>query len=114
MKQTRRGFLQWLLGLVPLLTGFLGQFRARGATTAETPIATSQSELTFLIFGDWGRGGEFHQRDVANEMGLAAAKRRCRFIVSVGDNFYEKGVQSAVDPSTIPEPRYMRRGYRSG
>jgi tartrate-resistant acid phosphatase type 5 len=26
------------------------------------------------------------------------AKRHCRFIVSVGDNFYEKGVQSAVDP----------------
>jgi hypothetical protein len=76
MKQTRRGFLQWLLGLFPLLTGFFGQFRARGATTAETPIATSQSELTFLIFGDWGRGGEFHQRDVASQMGLAAAKRR--------------------------------------
>jgi hypothetical protein len=26
--------------------------------------------------GYQGRGGEFHQRDVANEMGLAAAKRR--------------------------------------
>jgi tartrate-resistant acid phosphatase type 5 len=100
MKQTRRGFLQWLLGLFPLLTGFFGQFRARGRTTAETPIAVepSRSELTFLIFGDWGRGGEFHQRDVANQMGLVAAKRRCRFIVSVGDNFYEKGVQSASDP----------------
>jgi acid phosphatase len=81
-----------------VLTGFLSQFKARGATTAETPIAASRSELTFLIFGDWGRGGEFHQRDVGNQMGLAAAKRQCRFIVSVGDNFYEKGVQGAADP----------------
>jgi len=100
MKQTRRNFLQWLFGLFPLCTGFFAQFRARGATTVETPIAAepSRSELTFLIFGDWGRGGEFHQRDVADQMGLAATRRRCRFIVSVGDNFYEKGVQSANDP----------------
>ena len=100
MKQTRRGFLQWLAGLFPLFTGFFGQFRARGATTAETPIAVepSRSELTFLIFGDWGREGGFHQRDVASQMGLAAAKLGCRFIVSVGDNFYENGVQSATDP----------------
>ena len=100
MKQTRRHFLQWLLGLFPVFIGFFSQFRARGATTADIPTASEpgRSELTFLIFGDWGRGGEFHQRDVANQMGLAATKRRCRFIVSVGDNFYEKGVQSAADP----------------
>jgi tartrate-resistant acid phosphatase type 5 len=100
MKQTRRNFLQWLFGLFPLFTGLFGQFRSRGATTAEPPITVdpSRSELTFLIFGDWGRGGAFHQRDVANQMGLAAEKRPSRFIVSVGDNFYEKGVQSAADP----------------
>ncbi|MBV8277027.1 MAG: metallophosphoesterase, partial [Verrucomicrobia bacterium] len=100
MKQTRRNFLQWLFGLFPLFTGLFAQFRARGATTAAIPIAveSNRAELTFLIFGDWGRGGEFHQRDVANQMGLAAEKRHCRFIVSVGDNFYEKGVESAVDP----------------
>jgi acid phosphatase len=100
MKQTRRSFLEWLLGLFPVLTGFLGQFRARGATTSNIQIVSesSRSELAFLIFGDWGRGGEFHQHDVANQMGSAAAKLGCRFIVSVGDNFYENGVQSATDP----------------
>ena len=100
MKQTRRNFLQWLFGFLPLFTGLFSQFRARGATTADIPTASEpgRSELTFLIFGDWGRGGEFHQSDVANQMGLAATKRRCRFIVSVGDNFYEKGVRSADDP----------------
>ena len=99
MKQTRRNFLQWLFGLAPLFTGLFSQFRARGATTSNIPIASgpNRSELTFLIFGDWGRGREFHQSDVANQMGLAAGKLGCRFIVSVGDNFYEKGVQSATD-----------------
>lgn len=100
MKQTRRNFLQWLVGLFPFLTGLFGLFRARGGVVAERLVAAESAspELTFLIFGDWGRGGEFHQRDVANQMGVAAAKRRCRCIVSVGDNFYEKGVQSATDP----------------
>src|SRR5260221_11005803 len=100
MKQTRRNFLQWLFGLFPFLTGLLGLFRARGGVLAERMVAdqSSSPDLTFLIFGDWGREGEFHQRDVAKQMGLAAARRRCRFIVSVGDNFYEKGVQSATDP----------------
>ena len=66
----------------------------------ETPVVadSSSSDLTFLVFGDWGRGGDFHQRDIADQMGLTAAKRHCRFIVSVGDNFYEKGVQTATDP----------------
>jgi tartrate-resistant acid phosphatase type 5 len=100
MKQSRRNFLQWLFGWLPLITGLFGLFRARGGTVAETPVVAepSSSDLTFLIFGDWGRGGDFHQRDVANQMGLAATKRHCRFLVSVGDNFYEKGVQTVTDP----------------
>ena len=100
MKQTRRNFLQWLFGLFPFLPWFFALFQARGEAVAGRFVAaaSSSTDLTFLIFGDWGRGGEFHQRDVANQMGLAAAKRRCRFVVSVGDNFYEKGVQSATDP----------------
>jgi hypothetical protein len=38
---------------------------------AETPVVAepSSSDLTFLGFGDWGRGGDFHQRDVAEQMG---------------------------------------------
>ena len=56
------------------------------------------SGLTFLAVGDWGRDGASHQRDVAGQMGLAAHRAGCRFIVSTGDNFYENGVQSARDP----------------
>ena len=100
MKQTRRTFLEWLFGLFPLATGLFRPFKARGAgSLTEIPVVASPETkpLSFVIFGDWGRGGEFHQRDVATQMGLAAADRHCRFIVSVGDNFYEKGVQSATD-----------------
>lgn len=100
MKQSRRNFLQWLIGLFPLVRSLFAPRRARAGTITETPVVTEPSppDLCFLIFGDWGRGGDFHQRDVANQMGLAAAQRHGRFIVSVGDNFYESGVQTATDP----------------
>lgn len=65
--------------------------------------ALSQGEpdappLTFLAIGDWGRGGEFSQRDVAKQMGAFAERTPVRFIVSTGDNFYEYGVTSSTDP----------------
>jgi len=100
MKQTRRTFLQWLLGLsqLNLLVSFFkpGKLRAAAPDTKSGRDA-EQSDLRFLIFGDWGRDGQFHQTDVATQMGLAAAARKCRFIISVGDNFYDKGVQTATD-----------------
>src|SRR5260370_27327077 len=98
MKQTRRNFLQWLFGLFPFLTGLFGLFQARGGVLAERRVVDQSSSpaLTLLIFGDWGRGGEFHQRDVTNQMGLAAAKRRCRFFVCVGDDVYGICVQVAA------------------
>lgn len=52
----------------------------------------------FLAVGDWGRDGAQHQGDVAGQMGRTAHALGSRFVVSVGDNFYENGVQSASDP----------------
>ncbi len=52
----------------------------------------------FLVVGDWGRNGTSHQREVAAQMGYAADRLHSRFVISVGDNFYEDGVQSASDP----------------
>jgi len=100
MKQTRRTFLQWLLGLsqLNLLVSFFNPGKLRAATSdTKSGRGAEQSDLRFLIFGDWGREGQFHQTDVATQMGLAAAARKCRFIISVGDNFYDKGVQTATD-----------------
>jgi acid phosphatase len=74
---------------------------AAAATVAVLPsrsIAAAAPGLSFLVVGDWGRNGSQHQSDVATQMGLAAASLDSRCIISVGDNFYEDGVQSATDP----------------
>ena len=54
--------------------------------------------LNFLLVGDWGRHGENHQQEVATQMGLTAKAANSRFIISVGDNFYDNGVKSVDDP----------------
>jgi len=57
------------------------------------------ASLNFLAVGDWGRDGEFHQRDVARHMGESAQELGARFVISVGDNFYEDGVAGVDDPA---------------
>lgn len=57
-----------------------------------------ENSINFLVIGDWGRNGEFHQKDVAHQMGLAATKNHTSFILSMGDNFYPDGVISTTDP----------------
>jgi tartrate-resistant acid phosphatase type 5 len=61
-------------------------------------MARDKGALTFLAVGDWGRDGAFHQQDVADQMGKAAGDLSAKFIVSVGDNFYEDGVTGVDDP----------------
>ena len=63
--------------------------------------AAAEHALTFLALGDWGRDGQFHQAEVAKQMGVAAQRLGARFVVSVGDNFYEDGVQSTADPKWL-------------
>ncbi len=58
VKQTRRTFLQWLLGLSQLnvLLGFFNQGKLRAETPAtKSAIDAGKGEVRFLIFGDWGR-----------------------------------------------------------
>lgn len=71
---------------------------------AALPLSRAWAEeggpsLTFLAVGDWGREGQFHQRAVALRMGESAAEIGARFVISVGDNFYEDGVASPDDPA---------------
>ena len=54
--------------------------------------------LNFLVLGDWGRNGEYFQKDVAVQMSKAAATIDSQFVITVGDNFYPTGVQSPKDP----------------
>lgn len=57
-----------------------------------------ESSINFLVIGDWGRNGEFRQKDVALQLGLESTKNESSFILSTGDNFYPDGVISAADP----------------
>lgn len=57
------------------------------------------NSLSFLVMGDFGRYGQFYQKEVAVQMGKAAATIGSEFVISVGDNFYPNGVQSTTDYS---------------
>src|ERR1700721_2498603 len=76
----------------------LGVGLALAAPFARAWAASPQPPLTFLAVGDWGRDGAFHQAEGAARMGETAAQLRARFVISVGDNFYEDGVTGVDDP----------------
>ena len=92
MKHSRRQFVRTLFvaSQATLLAPWLSS-RALAADAAG-------GKLNFLLLGDWGRDGEKDQVNVATQMGIAAAQLGAKFVVSVGDNFYEDGVASVDDP----------------
>ena len=72
---------------------------AAGAALAPCAHAIAPAPApNFVVVGDWGRDGAQHQRDVAVQMGRTAAARSSRFVLSAGDNFYENGIESTIDP----------------
>jgi acid phosphatase len=93
MKQTRREFVRTLF--VATQAAVATRFLPVSLLAAEADPANG---LNFLIFGDWGRNGERDQSEVAAQMAIASKATSSRFIISVGDNFYEDGVASASDP----------------
>lgn len=64
------------------------------SNTLQVPAQASH----FIVFGDWGRFGDDHQRQVANQMAKTAREVHVDFFINVGDNFYPKGVASTHDP----------------
>src|SRR5271170_5423387 len=96
MKQTRREFIRILF--VATQAAVASRFLP-GSLLAETPPQPAlPGGFNFLVFGDWGRQGEQDQVDVAAQMAKVAKDSGAKFIISVGDNFYENGVQSVDDP----------------
>jgi acid phosphatase len=93
MKQTRREFVRTLF-VATAQAAVLGSVLPRKLFAEDAKAGG----LNFLVFGDWGRHGEPDQREVAAQMGLAAHDIDAKFIISVGDNFYEHGVASVDDP----------------
>lgn len=69
-----------------------------GLTLTSMARADTSGTVAFLGVGDWGRDGTEHQADVAAQMDKAAAETGAAFVISVGDNFYDNGVQSTTDP----------------
>jgi tartrate-resistant acid phosphatase type 5 len=94
MIQTRREFVRTLF--VASQAAVASHFLP-GNLFAQSAPATS-SGLNFIVFGDWGRNGETDQVEVAAQMAKAAQGIGAKFIISVGDNFYENGVTSEKDP----------------
>jgi acid phosphatase len=93
MKQNRREFVRTLF--VATQAAVASQFLPSNIFAAET---VTVNNFNFLVFGDWGREGEQDQREVATQMAIAAKATQSRFVVAVGDNFYETGVTSVDDP----------------
>lgn len=57
-----------------------------------------ENTLQFIVMGDWGRNGDDHQKQVAEQMGKTAVEIKSQFTISTGDNFYPSGVISEFDP----------------
>jgi tartrate-resistant acid phosphatase type 5 len=96
MKQTRREFVRILFVATQavMVSRFLpGSLQAAIASE----LQPQPGGLNFLVFGDWGRNGEADQLEVAAQMTKAAKDVGAKFVVSVGDNFYENGVSSVDD-----------------
>jgi len=72
------------------------------STPASTTIERSDQGISFLVIGDWGSGDNPAyaptQAAVAQAMAQVGLQEKIQFVVSVGDNFYEDGVQSTTDP----------------
>lgn len=56
------------------------------------------NSANFLLLGDWGRAGDFLQKETAAQMNIVAAKLSGTFVIAAGDNFYDNGVASIDDP----------------
>ncbi len=92
MPVTRRDFFRTLFvaSQIPLA----GQLMSTPLHGGDTPPGA----FNFALIGDWGRRGRPDQVEVAQQMALACQNAAARFVVSLGDNFYEDGVASLDDP----------------
>ncbi len=61
-------------------------------------LIVPEGALNFLVIGDWGRCGEYYQKEVAEQMSYCSVSGDASFIISTGDNFYPGGVSSIDDP----------------
>jgi acid phosphatase len=95
MKQSRRQFVRTLF--IASEAAIASRFLPVNLLAESLPPDARTRALNFVVIGDWGRRGENDQQDVSLQMGKTAHDIGARFIISVGDNFYEDGVSSVDD-----------------
>lgn len=61
-------------------------------------LKVPKKACNFLVIGDWGRCGEYYQKELAEQLSYASLSLDANFIISTGDNFYQIGVSSVDDP----------------
>lgn len=91
MPLTRRDFVRTLF--VASQTALVGGLALKRLGAAEP----GGKALNFAVIGDWGRQGRPDQKQVADQMAVACRNADARFVISLGDNFYERGVISLKD-----------------
>lgn len=70
---------------------------ARPVPRFEVPVRdSSRRGIQFIGVGDWGSGGK-GQRLIAEAMAKKAERDSVWFVLVLGDNFYEEGVESVQD-----------------
>lgn len=72
---------------------------------------SEEKSINFLVIGDWGRNGEFHQLDVSRQMANESTRSHSSFVISTGDNFYPDGVISTSDPQWKTSFEDVYSGY---
>lgn len=78
------------------------QVPAEQGTQQPVQISSAFRELddgyNVYVIGDWGRNGQYGQKELAITMNEATRQVEPEFIISTGDNFYHNGVASVNDP----------------
>lgn len=82
--------------VILFVLGSLGLNEAR--PVEKDTLVVVKNKLNFLVIGDWGRAGDYLQRETGIELNNVSKKIDPSFIISTGDNFYEQGVASIDDP----------------
>lgn len=91
--QRTKPHLVWIGGgcvLMIIVMTIIANLRTSNESSSSVlPLVLEGNALTFFSLGDWGREGTNNQDLVAERMGIYGERLNPRFIISVGDNFYE-------------------------
>ncbi|MDW3645503.1 MAG: metallophosphoesterase [Bacteroidia bacterium] len=86
----------FLLGSILILWTLFRKDKSHTAGQMIQVVSESRS-LNFAVMGDWGVRGKLQQKEVAQQLNAFTQAKGLDFIVTTGDNFYPRGVESVDD-----------------